>query len=69
MRYVAPLFPSVYIMLYAFLARFSETRIKNILPFIILVLFFAALQATVYLFWSEYEEFFSFFEIVGLIKF
>jgi 4-amino-4-deoxy-L-arabinose transferase-like glycosyltransferase len=69
MRYSAPIFPSVYIMLYAFLFRFPEEKTRRLEPFIILFLFFAALQATVYLFWSEYEEFFSFFEIIGWIKF
>ncbi|MBN1901914.1 DUF2029 domain-containing protein [Candidatus Sumerlaeota bacterium] len=69
MRYVAPAFPPVYLMLYAFLLRLSDERKRRLLPLVIAALFFAALQATVYVFWSDYEEFFSFFEITGLVKF
>ena len=68
MRYIAPLFPSLYLMIYSEGISIAETRRNFYKPFVIMLLVFAAIQATMYLFWSEYEEFFSLAELIGIIK-
>ena len=68
MRYIAPLFPSLYLMMYSEALFISEEKRRLYKPLIFMLLVFAAIQATVYLFWSEYEEFFSLAELAGIMK-
>ncbi len=67
MRYIAPLQPSIYVMLYAALSGTGPTR--NIFAVCtILLLFFAAITGAIYLFSWHFDEIDNFWELAHVFR-
>jgi 4-amino-4-deoxy-L-arabinose transferase-like glycosyltransferase len=63
MRYIAPLVPSIYLMLYTVLARFRLDR-EVVSVLVLLLLIYAGLNGAIYLI-VQYDEIYSIFELAG----